>query len=246
MALTVFIPARMGSRRFPGKPLAPLAGRPLIHWVCLSAQAARGVERVVVATDSAEIKAAVEAFGGQVVMTDPDHPSGSDRVAQAARKMNLGPEELVVNLQGDQPLCPPSLVEETCALLLDDPDLGLATAAVDLAPDEAGDPGRVKVVLGSAGQALYFSRAPIPFPRDQGTPVRFLKHLGVYAFRNSLLQAYARLPQGFLERVEKLEQLRALEHGLRIKVAVVKDDSPAVDSPQDLAAIEPLLATDGL
>lgn len=245
MALTVVIPARMASSRFPDKPLVRLAGRPLIEWVCRSAQAVQGVERVVVATDSARIQEAVTGFGGQVVMTDQSHASGTDRVAQAARLLKLGPEERVVNLQGDQPLCPSALVEKTASLLDDDPDLGLATAAVPLPNELASDPDRVKVVLDSQGYALYFSRAPIPYARDERTKVEYLKHLGIYAFRNRFLQTFTGLPQGVLEQVEMLEQLRALEQGFRIKVAVTPDDSPAVDSPQDVDHIESLLVSDG-
>jgi 3-deoxy-manno-octulosonate cytidylyltransferase (CMP-KDO synthetase) len=245
MPVTVIIPARLGSSRFPDKPLAPIAGMSLIERACRTAGQARGVGRVAVATDAPEIARVVEAAGFAAVMTRAGHTTGSDRVAEAARRLGLGPAEIVVNLQGDQPLCPPSLIEAAVQPLRDDPALGLSTAAVPLSPAEAADPAKVKVVLDKDGFALYFSRSPLPYVRDPGTRVAFYKHLGVYAFRMAALQAFTGWPPGVLERAESLEQLRALENGLRIKVVITDHDSPAVDRPEDVALIEALLARRG-
>ena len=242
MSVTVIIPVRMESSRFPGKPLALIAGQTLIQRCCQRARQARGVDRVVVATDSDQVARAARSCGLEVVLTGPDFRTGSDRVAAAATKLGLGSDDIVVNIQGDQPLIPPTIVEETIKPLLDDPELLMSTVAMPMKPGEENDPGKVKVVLDTKGNALYFSRAAIPFPRDKGSRPDYLKHLGVYAYRNSFLQTYSRLPTGILEDLEKLEQLRALENGCTIRVALTREDSPSVDSPQDVADLERLLA----
>ncbi len=242
MSITVIIPVRMESSRFPGKPLALIAGRTLIQRCCEQAARAKGVDRVVVATDSEKIAAEAGSCGLEAVMTAPEFRTGSDRVAWAAAGLNLEPEDIVVNIQGDQPLFPPAIVEDVVAPLLQDPELRMSTLAVPLKPGRETDPGKVKVVLDGSGYALYFSRAPIPFPRDENTRAEYLKHLGVYAFRNSFLQTFSLLPSGVLEEIEKLEQLRALENGYRIRVIRTEDDSPSVDTWEDIAAIEKLLA----
>ncbi len=242
MSVTVIIPARMGSTRFPGKPLALISGKTLIQRCCESAARAEGVDRVVVATDSKRIAAGARSGGLQAVLTEGEFRTGSDRVAKAATILGLDLDDIVVNIQGDQPLCPPSMVEEAIKPLFEEADLDLSTLAVTLEPGEESDPGKVKVVLDSVGNALYFSRAAIPHPRDRDAASLFLKHLGIYAFRNSSLQAFSLLPTGILEDIEKLEQLRALENGYRIKVAVTDLDSPSVDIPQDIELIERLLA----
>jgi len=242
VSITVIIPARMGSTRFPGKPLALIAGKTLIQRCCENASLARGVDRVVVATDSEKIAEEAESSSLEAIMTGPDFRTGSDRVAWVAEKLSLGPDDIVVNIQGDQPLCPPAMVEQAIRPLLDDPGLEMATLAVPLEPGEEGDPGKVKVVLDRSGNALYFSRSVIPCPRDEDAEPGYLKHLGIYAFRNSCLQAFGRLPTGILEETEKLEQLRALENGFRISVGITDLDSPSVDAPGDIERIERLLA----
>ncbi|MBI4800775.1 MAG: 3-deoxy-manno-octulosonate cytidylyltransferase [Desulfarculus sp.] len=245
MALYVIIPARYGSTRFPGKPLVSINGRPMIQHVMERAGRAVGVKAVAVATDDQRIALAVRAFGGQVVMTESDLRSGSDRVAAAASAMGLEPDDLVVNVQGDQPLLPPEVISLTAAPLLAEPGLGMATPVVPITrPEEVTDPNHVKVVLDHEGNALYFSRQPIPHPRD-GAPVTFLKHLGVYVFRKSFLDTYAALPSGQLEELEKLEQLRVLEAGHRVRCVITHFDSPEVDRPEDAARVAQILQEAG-
>ncbi|MBI5524478.1 MAG: 3-deoxy-manno-octulosonate cytidylyltransferase [Desulfarculus sp.] len=245
MAMYVIIPARYGSTRFPGKPLVSINGRPMIQHVMERAGRAKGVTAVAVATDDERIARAVRAFGGQVVMTESDLRSGSDRVAAAASAMGLKAGDLVVNVQGDQPLLPPEVISQTAAPLLAEPGLGMATPVVPITrPEEVTDPNHVKVVLDRAGNALYFSRQPIPHPRD-GAPVTFLKHLGVYVFRKSFLDTYAALPSGHLEELEKLEQLRVLEAGHKVRCVTTRFDSPEVDRPEDAARVAQILQEAG-
>lgn len=232
----VVIPAREQSERLPGKPLADLRGKPMIVHVWERASRARGIAQVVVATDSERIAAAVRAAGGRAVLTSPDCPSGTDRCADAARQ--LGVPAVVINVQGDEPLLDPEAIE----LLLEafhDPDVEMATLARPLAEEELGNPNVVKVVLDGRGDALYFSRASIPFPRGEGA--RALGHVGIYGFRGAFLQRFASLPPTPLERTEKLEQLRALEHGHRIRVLVTDYRSIGVDTPEDLERVRRLL-----
>lgn len=241
MSLYVIIPARYGSTRFPGKPLVSINGRPMIQHVMERAGRAAGVVEVAVATDDERIAQAVRAFGGRAVMTPSDLRSGSDRVAAAAQEMGLKDNDLVVNVQGDQPLLPPEVISQTAEPLLKDPGLGMATPVVAITrPEEVTDPNHVKVVLDRQGNALYFSRQPIPHPRD-GAPVTFLKHLGVYVFRKSFLDTYAALPSGHLEELEKLEQLRVLEAGFRVRCVVTHFDSPEVDRPEDAMRVAQIL-----
>lgn len=241
MSLYVIIPARYGSTRFPGKPLVSINGRPMIQHVMERAGRAAGVVEVAVATDDERIAQAVRAFGGRAVMTPSDLRSGSDRVAAAAQEMGLKDNDLVVNVQGDQPLLPPEVISQTAEPLLKDPGLGMATPVVAITrPEEVTDPNHVKVVLDRQGNALYFSRQPIPHPRD-GAPVTFLKHLGVYVFRKSFLDSYAALPSGHLEELEKLEQLRVLEAGFRVRCVVTQFDSPEVDRPEDAMRVAQIL-----
>ena len=242
------IPARWASARFPGKPLALLAGRPMIEHVYRRALGAGTVGRVVVATDDERIAQAVRAFGGEVRMTSPAHPSGTDRVAEAARGEGA---LVVVNVQGDEPLLHPEDIDAAVQPLLGADPPEMSTLAVPLpGPEDFLDPNVVKVVVGRGGNALYFSRAPIPHPRDAlgGAPAhapglraawaglnpRPLKHLGLYAYRREYLLRYASLPPTPLERAERLEQLRALEDGARIRVVVIGRDSVGVDVPEDL------------
>lgn len=245
MALHVIIPARYGSTRFPGKPLVDIAGKPMIQRVMEQTGLARGVQTVAVATDDERIAKAVEAFGGRVVMTPSELRSGSDRVAAAAEELGLGPDELVVNVQGDQPLLPPEVISLCAAPLIEDPDLPMSTPVVAITrPEEVTDPNHVKVVMDSAGNALYFSRAPIPHPRE-GDGAVYFKHLGVYVYRMSYLRTFAALPTGSLEHVEKLEQLRVLEQGGRVRCVVTTFDSPEVDRPIDARRVAELLAARG-
>jgi len=230
------IPARYGSKRFPGKPLAAETGKPLIQHVCEAARAAARVDAVVVATDDERIRRAVEAFGGRAVMTRPDHPCGTDRVAEAAARF---PEaEIVINFQGDEPELDPSLLDRLVAALEGDPSLEAVTLAGPLAPEEASDPNAVKVVVAAGGDALYFSRAPIPVSRDgegaRQAPMR--KHFGLYAYRGAALRDFAAMPQTPLERTEKLEQLRWLENGRRMRVLVTDHRPGGIDTPESYAA----------
>lgn len=242
MNAVAIIPSRFGSTRFQGKPLAMISGRPMIQHVYDAACRAAHIQRVVVATDDHRIFNAVEKFGGQAVMTSDDHRSGTDRVAEAAQKLGLVPEDIIINVQGDQPLMEPQCLDEVVSPLISDPELGMSTLAFRIVnPKEYTDPKDVKVVMNEQGDALYFSRAPIPFGRDEGERFDSFKHLGVYAYRRRFLEIFRNLPTGRLESIEKLEQLRALEHGHRVRVVVTAHDSPEVDLPSDIARIESLI-----
>jgi 3-deoxy-manno-octulosonate cytidylyltransferase (CMP-KDO synthetase) len=243
MKTVAIIPSRYGSTRFEGKPLAAIAGKPMIQHVYESASRARCVDRVAVATDDKKIFSAVEAFGGKAVMTSEFQRSGTDRVAEAAEKLGAAMEDIVINVQGDQPVMDPRCLDEVVAPFGKDPQLGMSTLAfriVDLR--EYTNPKDVKVVMANNGDALYFSRAPVPLSRDQDVHFERYKHLGVYAYTRTFLETFCKLPTGMLEEIEKLEQLRALEFGHRIKVVVTAHDSPEVDLPGDIARIEKIIA----
>lgn len=250
----VLIPARLASTRLPDKPLADIAGKPMV--VRVAEQASRSAAgRVVVCTDTEAIADAVRAGGFEAVMTRADHPSGTDRLAEAALRLGLADDEIVVNLQGDEPELPPALVDAVAGGLADDPQCAMATAAHAI--DEVRDwfnPNVVKVVLDARGRALYFSRAPVPFHRDglKGFPeavdhqraraalaqARPLRHIGLYAYRVAFLRGYAAMAPSALERIEALEQLRALAGGFAIRVVVTEEAPPAgIDTPDDLAAV---------
>jgi 3-deoxy-manno-octulosonate cytidylyltransferase (CMP-KDO synthetase) len=234
----VIIPARYASTRFPGKPLADLAGRPMVVHVCERARKS-GAAAVHVATDDARIADAVRAHGHSVVMTRADHPSGTDRLAEAAKKLKLRDGDVVVNVQGDEPLIAPKLIARV-ARLLAAKKASMSTACHALHGD-AANPNVVKVVLDREGYALYFSRSQIPFPRE-GTPVCY-RHAGIYGYRVSFLKTYARLKAPPVERAEALEQLRALWHGYRIAVVVSETDIlPGVDTPADLEAVRRMVS----
>jgi 3-deoxy-D-manno-octulosonate cytidylyltransferase len=233
--VAVVIPARYGATRLPGKPLAEIDGRPMIWYVWEKARRAQVPSRVVVATDDERIAAVVRGFGGEAVMTSPTCASGTDRVAEAARGMD---EEVVINLQGDEPLMHPSVIDAVAAPLVSDPDVTMSTAALPQDdPAEYAHPSVVKVVVDGRGDALYFSRSPIPHYRDAGTG-RYRKHLGIYGYRREFLFRVAALPPSPLEEAERLEQLRVLENGYRIRVVDVAHDSVGVDTPEDLKAVE--------
>jgi 3-deoxy-manno-octulosonate cytidylyltransferase (CMP-KDO synthetase) len=246
---TAVIPARFASQRLPGKPLRDVAGKPIVRWVYERAVAS-GAQRVWIATDDARIEAACRAFGAQVQVTSPDHPSGTDRIAEVARVQEWAPADIVVNVQGDEPLLPPALIRQVAQLLESHPAAGVATLATPIrSRHEFLDPNVVKVVRGSEGFALYFSRAPIPWHRDAADergPTRFddaLRHLGLYAYRVAALEKLARLKPTALERTEKLEQLRALENGIGIAVGIASElPGPGVDTEEDLRAVEAILS----
>ena len=225
------IPSRWASVRFPGKALVVIRGKPLVQHVWERAQELETVERTVVATDDERIAAAVRGFGGAVVMTGPECPNGTDRVAQATRDW---PVDLVVNLQGDEPAFEVKPLDQLVRAMAEDPAIEMGTLAHPVADEsEHRDPNAVKVVLDQSGHALYFSRAPIPYARQAGL-VAPLRHVGIYVFRHGFLQRYARLAPTPLEQTERLEQLRALEHGVRIRVLLTPHGSIGVDVPADV------------
>ena len=239
------IPARYGSTRFPGKALASIKGKPMIQWVYERTRSSRLIDRVVVATDDDRIREAVSAFGGEAVMTSVAHPTGTDRIAEVARGLAC---DIIVNVQGDEPLILPDMIDEAIAPLAQDPSIPMGTLGKRIEdPREAVDPNVVKVVFDKNGFALYFSRAPIPWDRDRwagksaftdlAVDSAHYKHVGLYVYRRDFLLRYAALPQTALESSEKLEQLRALEHGHRIKVVITRHESFGVDIPDDLGKI---------
>lgn len=234
------IPARWQATRLPGKPLAEIAGRPMIRHVYERASQAATLSRVLVATDDERILAAVREFGGEAVLTAPDHRSGTDRVAEAAEQLAA---DVVVNIQGDEPLVDPAAIDSLVAPFESDPALAMTTLAVPIRhAGEIEDPGVVKVVVDRQGCALYFSRFPIPFVRDQNAARSSrLKHLGLYGYRADFLQAFSRLEPTPLEQAEALEQLRALENGERIFVVLTEHDAVSVDTPEDLARVRALV-----
>lgn len=246
MKFSVVIPARYASTRFPGKPLADIRGKPMVVRVAERARAS-GASEVIVATDHAGIAAAARASGFEAVMTRRGHASGTDRIAEVAAKRGYGPRDIVVNVQGDEPLIPPSLVSRVARDLAEHRDAAIATACHPLSSArELANPNVVKVALDRDGYALYFSRAPIPWARDawrravrrvpRGLPA--YRHLGIYAYRAGFLRAYTRLAPAAIERHEALEQLRALAYGYRIHCAVTRAAPPAgVDTPGDLARV---------
>lgn len=238
------IPARYHSNRFEGKPLAKIMGKPMIQHVYERAQAVPLLSRVAVATDDDRIADCVRSFGGEVVMTRKDHVSGTDRLAEAATVMEIAEQDVVVNIQGDQPLFPAEVVGQVAGPLLEDPALPMATLIYKiLRNEEIGDPNHVKTVFDRHGNALYFSRLPIPFQRnpDEPVPPTYYKHLGFYAYRKGFLLTFVGLPEGEWERFEKLEQLRALEYGYTIRVVLTEHDSVEVDTPKDLERVEEML-----
>jgi 3-deoxy-manno-octulosonate cytidylyltransferase (CMP-KDO synthetase) len=236
------IPARYASTRLPGKPLVPLAGKPMIERVWERVRRATSLSGVVVATDDERIVSAVRAFGGEAALTRSDHRSGTERVAEVA--VAHKDIEIFVNVQGDEPLIEPAAIDQAVEAMREDAEVLVATLAVPIGnPADIMDPNVVKTVLDFDGNGLYFSRAPIPWVRDRGGPVhaRHLKHLGLYVYRREALLEFPTFPQGDLERVEQLEQLRWLENGYRIRVVETEHDSIGVDVPEDVARVEQLL-----
>lgn len=235
MDTIIIIPARFESTRFPGKPLALIEGLPMIGRVVLRARRIPGVTQIVVATDDLRIAETAIAFQAEVVMTRADHRSGTDRVAEAVAQMHLAAETLVVNCQGDQPFLPIEAVTDLIDRHLAHPEWPMSTLIYRITnPAEIPDPKHVKTVFNHSGQALYFSRSPIPCYRDPGGDSVYYKHLGIYAYTRTFLQIFTSLPTGVLEEAEKLEQLRALESGYPIQVIESAQDSFEVDTPADL------------
>ena len=237
----VVIPARYGSTRLAGKPLISLAGKPMIQRVYERAKLAQRADRVIVATDDERIVKAVEGFGGAARMTRIEHRTGTERVAEVAAREE---GDVFVNVQGDEPLLDPHAIDVAVNSLLEEPQASISTVATPIkTPGDIMDPNVVKAVLDFDGNAIYFSRAPIPWVRDTASKiqVRHLKHLGLYVFQREALLEYPTLPQGELERIEQLEQLRWMENGYKIRVAETPHDSVSVDVPEDVTRVEQLL-----
>ena len=236
--VALVIPARYGSSRLPGKPLANLLGKPMVQWVYEKAQQVPSAQVVVVATDDQRIADAVIAFGGQVVMTSPEHPSGTDRLVEVMGQVEA---DVYINLQGDEPLVRPSDIEQLAQRMLADDSVEVGTLFHAIESEEAQNPNAVKVAVGQEGNALYFSRAPIPYPRDENKHPGFKKHVGVYAYRRSVLERYSQLPVSDLEQTEQLEQLRLLAAGISIRVFEVEPTGPGVDTPECLEKVRAIL-----
>lgn len=236
--IAIVIPARYGSTRLPGKPLADILGKPMVQHVYDRARQVPGIDVVLVATDDARVAAAVKEFGGECVMTSADHPSGTDRLAEVMASVDA---DIYINLQGDEPLVRPEDIARLAAGMCDEASVQVGTLCHHIDADEASNPNAVKVVLAANGDALYFSRSPIPFPRDAES-ASYLKHVGVYAYRREVLAAYADLPQPMVEHAEKLEQLRLLAAGMRIRAFRVQPTGPGVDTPECLARVRRIMA----
>jgi len=244
MKIFAFIPARYDSSRFPGKPLALISGKPMIQHTYERALSCPEFSAVYVATDDDRIVDCVNQFGGNAVLTAKTHCSGTDRIGEAALKMDLQDDDIVVNIQGDQPSFQPTVVSDMVEPLVNDRAIPMSTLKYKIRDKtDIENPNHVKVVTDREGFAIYFSRCPIPFCRDQRPGGIYYKHLGFYCFRMDFLNRFTSLAEGTLERFEKLEQLRALEHGYRIKVLETIHDSIEVDVPEDVKAIEKLLET---
>jgi 3-deoxy-manno-octulosonate cytidylyltransferase (CMP-KDO synthetase) len=242
MKIFAFIPARYQSTRFPGKPLAMIGEKPMIQHVYERALSCPEISEVCVATDDKRISACVRGFGGQVVMTEKTHKSGTDRICEAASKMGLNKQDLVINIQGDQPLFHPSIVSKLIKPFMDDPSIPMTTVKWKIKSlDDIQNPNHVKVVTDRQGFALYFSRYPLPFFRDAESEQVHFKHLGFYGFRMSFLLKFTALSQGMLEAAEKLEQLRVLENGFKIRVVETPHNSMEVDVPEDVERVKAVL-----
>ncbi len=237
------IPARFAAARFPGKPLAEIAGVPMVQRVWQGAQQAKRLARVLVATEDERIAIACRAFGAEVAMTSPDHPTGTDRIAEVAAGLD---EEIIVNIQGDEPLIEGSVIDAAVDALVADPSVPMSTVVHPADADALDDPNRVKVVLDCNGRALYFSRSRIPYVRD-GATMPMWQHVGLYAYRREFLLAFVKLAPTGLERAESLEQLRALENGFAIQVATIEGSwrGVPVDVPSDIALVEAALKKAG-
>ncbi len=239
MQVVIVIPARYASKRLPGKPLLDILGKPMILHVADRARAVRSAQRVIVATDDKRIARVVRGAGIEAMMTSPEHATGTDRLVEVAARV---PGDLYINLQGDEPLIRPEDVETLITGMLADESVAVGTLCHPISALEAKDPNVVKVVLAENGNALYFSRAPIPHPRDDGDQAAYLKHVGVYAFRRYVLERYGRVHQPMLEKAEKLEQLRLLYAGFRIRAFEVLPTGPGVDQPQCIERVRAMMS----
>lgn len=235
MKVLCVIPARYASTRLPGKPLSMINGKPMIQRVYERAVQARLPQEVVVATDHEAVYKAVEGFGGRAMMTSPDHPSGTDRLAEVA--LNYPDIDVIVNVQGDEPMIPPEVIDRLAECFEHDPELDMATLKVKMQEEDYNNPAAVKVVTSLSGYALYFSRSLMPYPRNKPEDFNVYKHVGIYAYKRDFLLKYAAMAPTPLERAESLEQLRALENGYRIKVLESDFQGVGVDTPEDLAAV---------
>lgn len=236
--VAIVIPARYGSKRLPGKPLVDILGKPMIQHVYERAMQVSRASAVVVATDDERVARAVEAFGGCYVMTSPDHPSGTDRLVEVMAQLEA---DVYINLQGDEPMVRPADIAKLVDGMLADPSVQVGTLCHPIKALESLNPNTVKVVLASNGDALYFSRSPIPFPRE-AEAAHYLKHVGVYAYRREVLARYSSLPQSMMEQAEKLEQLRLLSAGMRIRAYEVEPTGPGVDTPECLERVRALMS----
>lgn len=242
MKTVIVIPARYASTRFPAKVLAPLLGKPIIQWVWEKAKQSKLADRALIAADDPRVVDAVRAFGGEAVMTSPDHPSGTDRIHEAVRDIEA---DLIINVQGDEPMIAPAVIDRLIQKMIARPEIPMGTVAVETdRASVADEPNIVKVTVTCDGDALYFSRAAIPYLRQGGTEMPLYRHWGIYAYRRTTLERFVTLPEGNLERCEKLEQLRALENGIRIQVLLEKNiESIGIDTPEDLRQAEIKLST---
>ena len=238
MKVLCVIPARYASTRLPGKPLSIIAGKPMIQHVYERACQAQLPNEVVVATDNELVEKAVLDFGGKAVMTSPDHPSGTDRLAEVA--LMYPDVDVIVNVQGDEPMIPPEVIDRLAESFNGDVDLNMATMKVVMDEEDYENPAAVKVVTDQQGYALYFSRSLMPYPRNKPEGFKVFKHVGIYAYRRNFLLKYAALAPTPLEKAESLEQLRALENGYKIKVLESDFQGIGVDTPEDLAAVNAL------
>ena len=242
MKVTAIIPSRFDSKRFPGKALADIQGKTMIQRVYEQVQKSTLIDTVYVATDSDAIRTSIQEIGGNVIMTVEKCSSGTDRVAEAARSLKLEENDVIVNIQGDQPFVQPECLNDLVQAFLKIPGLTMGTLAYGMKDEkEINNPNNVKVIFDRNNFAIYFSRATIPFNRDNDLNVQYYKHIGIYAYSNSFLQAFTNLPYSVLEDTEKLEQLRVIEGGYKIQVTVTDHDSPSVDTPADVAEIITLL-----
>lgn len=238
MRCAIVIPARMGSTRFPGKPLCDLLGKPMVQWVFEAAREAGVAERVVVATPDQEIVDACQSFGAEAILTRHDHETGTDRIAEVAEKIET---DVYVNVQGDEPLIQASSIRTCAEPLMKDGSIKMGSVYCECPADEYDNPAVVKVVTDGQGFALYFSRFPIPFPRNERTiPIK--KHIGLYAYRRDALQGFAQWPMSDLERAESLEQLRFMDHGVRIFMAEGAGTELAVDTPEQAEQVRQILS----
>lgn len=235
------IPARWGSTRFPGKPLHLIANTPLLRHVWERCRRAKGLDSVIIATDDMRIAKAAFNWGAEVAMTSKKHQSGTDRIAEVVR--HASGYDVIINIQGDEPLVDPRLLDRLVETLRSNPRIDIVTAAHPFSnPAEASSPHQVKVIVDLDGRALYFSRYAIPFPRNRSLPIKYLRHQGVYGFRRKALLDFVKWKPSPLERAESLEQLRALENGVKVHVLLTKHGSPGVDTPADAKALEQKLA----